>query len=72
MKLDKSFQMATNILTNNTPKVSGSTVSFPDLRDQDHVLRAAHKTANALITPMAIYDIKFIGVMFRCYKRIYA
>ena len=40
--------------TNNIPNVNGSMANFPDLRDHDHVFIAAHITANALITPMAI------------------
>ena len=40
--------------TISIPIVNGSIANFPDLRDHDQVLMAAHITANALITPIAI------------------
>ena len=40
--------------TISIPIVNGSIANFPDLRDHDQVLIAAHITANALITPIAI------------------
>ena len=40
--------------TKSIPIVNGSIANFPDLRDHDQVLIAAHITANALITPIAI------------------
>ena len=43
-----------NLFTSNIPKVYGSTANFPDRLDHDHVFMAAHMTAKALITPMAI------------------